>query len=404
MITFEQLQELARLRTAEFPITTLFLNLDGGRDARKSEILLKDLIKKQRSEIEGRGLAKNQLGSVEEDFEALLRHVQNVDRKGSRALAVFSSSGAGLWQSHTLARPVRDRLVVDAHPHVRPLSDLLHQFRRCLVLLMARDHAVLYLVHLGEIRKLEEPRGDVPPEVHAGGFGGYEERRIERHAADRMHHFAKSLADRAIAEMKATGAGLLLVGGATEALGDFEASTPRSLRECTIGRLGLGPEAPAAEVLARASETVLAHARAEGMRIVDTAVGEAAIGGMGVAGIAPTLRAFSRGQVAAVAVSSGLARPGLACGACPALEIDGESCPRCGAELVPVPDVVEELVYRALGQSVEVVDVEGHEGLEAAEGMAGLLRYRRAAPGMAMAAESRGRPGRRRGRSGLALA
>ncbi len=392
MITFEQLEELAHLEMGRFPVTTLFLNLNGGRDARKSEIVLKELIKKQRAELETRSLTRGQAQSVEQDFEALLRWVQNVDRKGSKALAAFSSSAAAIWQSYSLAQPVRDRLVVDAHPHVRPLSHLLHQFRRCLVLLIARDRAALYLVHLGEIAMLDELRGDVPPETRSG-FAGTEERRIERHAEDRLRHFAKSLVDRMTAEVRASGPSVLLIGGAPEGMAAFEAASPRAVRDLVIGRLPLGPEAPASEILARTSERVLDHSRRHGIHIVDAAMKEASIGGIGVAGVGPVLRAFGRGEVSAVAVSPRLVRPGLACDACPVLDIDGASCPICGGELVRVPDVVEELVYRALGHAVEVVDVEGHPDLEAAGGMAALLRYRRSAPARTPPVESSAKMG-----------
>jgi peptide subunit release factor 1 (eRF1) len=353
------------------------LNLDGGRDKRKAEILIKDLVKQQRAENASRDFTTEQLHSVEQDFEAILKFIPNFDRKGFRAVAVFSSSSAGLWQFYGLARPVRDRLVVDAHPHLRPLSDLLHQFRRCLVLLMARDHAVLYLAHLGELQRLEVMRGDVPPDVR---IGGTEERRIERHAEDRMHHFAKELVERTSAQMKGNEAELLVIGGAPEMIGAFEAGATRALRDRIIGQLGIGPDTSSSEVLARTSETVLARTRQEATQVVDAALKEASAGGMGVTGIAPTLRAFGRGQAAVVAVSPRLARPGRACGTCSGLELEGDVCPVCGNDLVQVPDVIEELIYRALSHSVEVVDVAGHPGLEAAGGMAALLRYRRPAP------------------------
>jgi peptide chain release factor subunit 1 len=377
VITLEQVHELARLRIQEFPVTTLFLSLGGGRDARKAEIQLKDLIKKQRSELEGRGLSRPQLRSVESDFDQMLKLLQNLDRKGCRGLAVFSSSGAGLWRVHPLAQPVRDRLVVDAHPHVRPLSSFLNQFKRSVVLLLARDHAVIYVAHLGEIRRLAEERGDVPQEVRVGSV---EERRIERHAEDRLHHFAKGLAERAAEVLRAQSAEHLVVGGAPEAVAAFEAHAPRALRDRTIARLALGPEAPSAEVLARVSEAVAAHERQRGTRMVETAIKEARTGGLGVAGVAATLRSFGRGEVAAIVVSSRLSRPGLACGRCPGLDLEARHCAACGGDLVQVPDVVEELIHRALGQSVEVSDLDGHPALEAAGGMAALLRYRRPGP------------------------
>jgi len=399
VITREQVEMLARLRIGEFPVTTLFLNLDRGSDKRKSEILIKDLIKQQRAALPARDLSADQLHSVERDFEAMLQFVHNFDRKGSRAVAVFSSSSAGLWQFYGLARPVRDRLVVDTHPHLRPLFDLLHQFRRCLVLLMARDHSVLYLAHLGELQRVEERQGDVPPELRVGGFAGSEERRIERHGLDRLHHFVRQLIEVTLAEVKAKDAELLVIGGAPEMAAAFEADAPRGLRDQLIGRLSLGPESPPAEVLARAGELILAHARKQAAQVVEEVIKEANAGGMGVAGVAPTLRAFGHGQAAIVVVSPRLVRPGRACGACSGLAIEGDICPMCGAELVQVPDVIEELIYRALSHSVEVVDVEGHPGLEAAGGMAALLRYRRPSPalGLPLAAAGVPEPG---GRSG----
>jgi peptide chain release factor subunit 1 len=382
VITREQVDMLARLRIEEYPVTTLFLNFDRGSDRRKSEILIKDLIKQQRAELATRDLSADQLSSVEQDFDAMLKFVHNFDRKGSRAAAVFCSSGAGVWQAYGLARPVRDRLVVDAHPHLRPLFDLLHQFRRCLVLLMGRDRSVLYLAHLGELELIDEGQREVPPEVRVGSFAGYEERRLERRAIDRRHHFVRQLVERTLAEMKARQAEVIVIGGVPEMVAAFETDAPRMLRDRVIGRLGLGPEAPPAEVLARTGDQLLRFAREQAAQVVEEAIKAANAGGMGVAGVGPTLRAFGHGQVSVVVVSPRLVRPGGACSACSGLAIDGDLCPVCGAPLVQVPDVIEELVYRALNHSVEVVDVDGHPGLEAAGGMAALLRYRRPAPAL----------------------
>lgn len=394
MITLEQVQELARLRIEEFPITTLFLTLHSGRDKKKNEIRLKDLIKRQRAELENRGLRREQLRSVERDFDEMLRFIQHFDRKGSSAVAVFSSSEAGLWQVHPLAQAVRDRLVIDAHPHIRPLSNLLQQFKRCLVVRLGRDRAVIDVVHLGEIRQVAELKGNVPSEVK-GGFGGSEERRIARHVEDRRHRFLKDVVDRTLtllrSESDSRPAGLVVVSGPIELVAAFEGLAPHPLTSRIISRLGLGPEAADAEVLARVSEAVQKHEREHGTRLADKAIKEATASGLGVTGAAATLTAFAQGQVASLAVSRQLSRPGMACGACSALALEDKQCPVCGLGLVPVPDVVEELIQRALAQAVEVVEVENHPELDGAGGLAALLRYRmepRGAAG-ASAAETR---------------
>jgi peptide subunit release factor 1 (eRF1) len=375
MITLEQVRELARLRGEDFPVSTLFLSLDGGRDKRKADILIKDLIKKQRAELEERGLSRVQRESVEQDFEAMLRFVHHFDRHGARAVAVFSSSGAGLWRFHALAQPVRDRLIVDTRAHVRPLSRLLGQFRRSIVVRLARDHAVLDMVAVGEMRRLAELRGDVPHEVKAGGFAGSEERRLERHAEDRWRHFAKSVAERTAGLLREDPRLLLVVSGTAEAVAGLDACLPAAEAGRLIARLALGPESPAAEVLARVSAEVRRHELEHGSHIARVAIREAGAGGAAI-GLEPVLGAFARGQVSTLAVSPGLVRPGLACSTCHGLATAGPDCPQCGNGLLPIPDLVEELVDRALAQSVTVVEVEGEPQFETAGGIAALLRYR----------------------------
>ncbi len=376
MITLEQVHELARLRGEVFPVTTLFLTLDGGRDKKKADILIKDLIKKQRAELATRPLSRPQRDSVELDFAALLRFVQHFDRHGARGVAVFSSAGAKLWRFHALAQPVRDRLIVDTHAHVRPLTRLLGQFRPAIVVLMARDHASLAAIAVGEMRGLARLTGDVPPEVKGGTFAGCAERRLERHADDRLHHFAKLVAERTADAVRAEPDPLLLVGGPPDVLAELDACMPGALRERIIARLALGPESPPAEVLARVSAEVRRHEQESALRVARIALRDREGSGLAAVGLKPVLGAFGRGQVATLAIAPGLVRPGLACSDCPGLAIEGPACPECGGGLLPVPDIVEELVDRALARSVAVVEVDGEPDLEAAGGIAALLRYR----------------------------
>ncbi len=376
MITLEQVQELARLQVQEFPVTTLFLSIDSGADKRKAEILLKDLIKKQRAELDARPLTKGQQASVEHDFEAMLRFIRHFDRHGAKAVAVFSSSGSGLWRSYVLAQPVRDRLIIDTHPHVRPLSRLLSQFRRCVAVLMARDHAAINVVHLGEIHRLAELEGLVPSEARARGLSGLEERQLERRAGDRLQQFVKSVVERTAEILRSEPSALLVASGSVDALAAFDAVAPHPIRDRVIARLPLGPEAPPAEILARLSDAVRLYEQDKGIQVAKSAIKEAEAGGLAVTGIEKTLAAFGRGQVAALTLARGMARPGLACGSCSNLAVEGRICPACGGAFLPVPDLVEELVHRAIGHSVAVVEIEGEKELDEVGGIAALLRYR----------------------------
>ena len=176
-------------------------------------------------------LSRAQQTSVERDFQEIERFVHDFDRKGARAVAIFSSSGAEMWRVFPLARTVQDRLIIDRHPHVRPLSRLLNEFKRCGVILLSRDHATIDSIHMGEIVRLRMLHGDVDPEVRESGFQGYSERRIERHSDDQLHHFLKDVANQALAQMQQHGFDHVIMGGSVERLTEFDSVAHAYIRE-----------------------------------------------------------------------------------------------------------------------------------------------------------------------------
>ena len=51
--------------------------------------------------------------------------------------------------------------------------------------------------------------------------------------------------------------------------------------------------------------------------------------------------------------------PGYECGRCGALSTDADSCPDWGTAALPVPDVIEEMVTRALEDGAEIWVIRG---------------------------------------------
>jgi len=374
VITQEQIQRLAQLRDPEYPVTSLFLNLNGGRDSRKSSILLKDLLKNRRTELAK--LDKPRSRSVEQDFTRIERFVQSFDRKGTRALAIFASSGAAIWEVFPLARRVQDRLVVDTHPHIRSLSRLLNDFKRCGVVLLSRDHATIHLIHLGEIELLADLRGAVMPQRRESGFQGYLERRIERHSDDQLQRFIKTVAAETYRLHNEAAFDVVVTGGSQAPVAALENACHRYLSERLIGHLPLAPDASPVAIIESASAQVLAYQERRGQALTERVMHEAETGGLGVMGRQPTLQAVSQGRVAALLVAKESYRPGLACAHCSYLGVNDGPCPQCEADLIRVPDVIEEAVDRSLGQAADVFFVPQHEQLRGMGGLAALLRYR----------------------------
>jgi peptide chain release factor subunit 1 len=72
------------------------------------------------------------------------------------AIAIFSCSGKGFYQKIELPRRVRDRMVVDATPWVRPMRAVLDEYHRACVLILDKETARTWELYQGEINETSE--------------------------------------------------------------------------------------------------------------------------------------------------------------------------------------------------------------------------------------------------------
>jgi peptide subunit release factor 1 (eRF1) len=98
--------------------------------------------------------------------------------------------------------------------------------------------------------------------------------------------------------------------------------------------------------------------------------------GLGLAGVADTALALSKGQVRVLLMQRDFAGQGGECPNCGTLRAGRrDKCPYDGAELRPV-DLREAFVARAIQQNAEIQIVEVGDYLAQHEGVGALLRYR----------------------------
>jgi peptide subunit release factor 1 (eRF1) len=88
------------------------------------------------------------------------------------------------------------------------------------------------------------------------------------------------------------------------------------------------------------------------------------------------LGALNEGRVDTLVVPFGVSARGVRCAICGWLGTNGSTCPVCGKETEPVPDVVESAVAKALQQSsrVESLTVSEWDGKPPSE-VGALLRF-----------------------------
>jgi peptide chain release factor subunit 1 len=365
----EELRHLASFEAAGAPVLSLYLNTDGRRFPRRGdyEVHLTDLVRRARST---HGLDREAARSLEADLDRVTEFVRKeFDRGKTRGLAFFACSGAGLWHLYRLPVAVRGRVAVDRHPHVLRLEFLLARAETFATVLINRERARLFTARLGDLRERTEVLDEVPGKH---GKGGWAQARFSRHIEEMVHKHLKHVAEVAFALSKAEPFDRVVLAGPEEVVATFEKGLHPWLADRVCARVTLPMNASRDRV---AEATVAVEEIIETERSSDAVsrvLEEFAAGRAAVVGVDRTLAALTQGRVETLVVSDGEARPGWRCAVCGLLATRDGKCPACGAGMLPVADLGEEMVDEALRRRCQVVTAETRP---LPEGVGALLRF-----------------------------
>ena len=379
MITRQQVDQLLQFKNGRYLVTSCYLNLDRGQMPPQTlKIRVKDLLQSARHSLQdktGSG-SHEQRQSLQQDFERIEAYVQQ-DILGThhRALAVFSCAGEKFWQVYPLSRMVRNILIADHAPYVRPLTIALAQFHRFCVVLVDRVHGQLFEMYMGEIVEHKELLDEVPRRVREGGQGGRDERNIERSRDTAVHQHFQRVADAAFDLFKQHQFDSLVLGGHHDVLAEFKEHLHAYLKERLVGEFAAEPgHTSAAEVL-RQTQQIEQRVTAEQEQRLAHDIVHKAVTGRAVNGVAATLTALGRGEAQLLLVEEGFESPGYICRVCQHLSVDTMTCPQCQQPTERCPDVVDEAVGLAVLKNCRIQHVQGLTPLREAGRIGALLRY-----------------------------
>ncbi len=174
MIGERDIQELAAYEPGETPVVSLYLNVDPTQ--RTTEAY----------KLRLRGLLKNAVRpELAEDLSAIEKYIEHQYDWSGRGVVLFSNQSEGLWKTFPIAVPLSSsRLEVGRRPFIRPLVHLLDTYGNYGVVLVDRQGARFYHVHMGQ---LLDSKGYLGEDIHrlkkgggssrGGEFGGQPERR-----------------------------------------------------------------------------------------------------------------------------------------------------------------------------------------------------------------------------------
>lgn len=370
VITEATIKELAEFRSADAPVVSCYLDIDGRREVRPV-----DYRRRLDSMVRATN-ADHPDPRVAADLERVVAHVrEGVERSGVRGLAIFSCAEKGLWKVLSLPVPVANRITINKSPAVAQLEAAVHELGPLGVLLVDRQRARMFVFQFGEIIERTQLFEALPRDYDRRDDAGRGSREREQHHVDELalQHLRHS-AEVAFRHFQDHGFGRLTIG----ATDDVYAATENVLHPYLRERL-----APRIHVTVSATESEIAQAAMDVERIIErereVAIVEKlrdAIGShrKGTAGLADVLAALNERKVATLLVSNGFIESGWVC-PCGALAVRGPKCPLDGQEMERSDDVVSDAVDAALREGAQVETCEANADLDVLGRIGALLRY-----------------------------
>jgi peptide chain release factor subunit 1 len=366
MLTETNLQELLNFQTQQ-PVLSIYLNTDptlGSADAYK--LRLRNMFKEV-------NLPKD-VSVVEKYFD------REYDWSG-RSVAVFSCEPEKFFRVYPLAVPVRDRVRVNNHPHVKPLARLLDHYGGYGVILIDKQSARLFNFHMGELMEEKGVIGENVRRTKRGGSSTFPGRRggvagQTNYADEAAERNMREIADRASRFFAEKNVRRVLIGGTEDNLALFRSSLPKSWQSLIVGSFPMRITASKDEVHERAMKVGQEAENRDKEHLVKSIITNTAKEQGGVLNLEDTLKAAHEGRVSTLVIRDGFRAPGYVCKGCGYLtgqQLD--TCPYCGSEFSKIGDAVEMAVRTVLKNNGEVEVLAGDQSFVGFDNIGALLRY-----------------------------
>jgi peptide chain release factor subunit 1 len=370
VIDEDAIRQLAAFRSDSAPVVSCYLDVDGRRLVRTSDVEseLDHLMRRARSRSNG--------ASAADDLERIESFVRGgFDRSKTRGLAIFSCAAHDLWQVVPLPVGVRSRIVVNAAPAVGQLEAVVQELERFGMLLVDKQRARMLVFQFGELIDRSELFEELPRDYDARGHNdqGYdrEQHHVEELTAQHLRHAAQV----AFHVFQEHGFDRLAVGAPAELAPTLEGFLHPYLAERLGERVNVSPAASLDEIRRAALDVERFVERRKEAELVGRLRDAVGSGSKGVAGLDATLQALVERRVEVMFVSQGYVETGWRCERCDYLCHLGPTCPVDGSQMTHVDDIVEEAVDTALNQSCRVEVCVNNADLDVLGRIGALLRF-----------------------------
>ncbi len=395
MLDRAELKEVASMNGRGSYYVSLYLNVDPILNKRGDyDIHFKNMVKSKTEALD-----KEQYKSVKADIDRITDYVSSNRRMFKKGLVLISSTGNSVWKVYHLGVPVRNELVIDKTPYTEPLAEVLDNYERYAVMLVEKEDARVFVIHLGEIVEYREIHTSGVPGKHKqdvwfalsktaatkhmanagkGGLGvtglrtDHYQRHIDTHVRMHVEDAIKGLDSFVEREH----IGRIIIGGSDEALSMTKGLLHKTILDKVAGDVKIEMFATPDEVLKITMPIVESHERKQDEEAVGRLITLALSGGNAVLGLADVIAALQEKRVMRLVMLKDFRADGYVCGSCSFLSAQKiEPCPACEGTVEHVDYMGDLAAELAVQQGAIIEVVNDNKQLAEHGGIGAFLRF-----------------------------
>jgi peptide chain release factor subunit 1 len=373
MLSREELREIAKIRGNGAYFVSLYLNVNPMTNVKYNYMIhVKSMLKQTADKLD-----KSILKKVSDDFEKIESYVLTNKTVFKKGLAILSSGENKYWKEFHLSVPLKNEIIVDTTPYIKPLLDVIDNYQRYAILLVGKESARIFTVHLGEIDEYTEVHSDDVPGKHKkGGWFSLSEKSYERHTDHHVTLHLKDVLKELDAFLSGEYVGKLIIGGAEEAVTKVKSMLPPSVSDKIIGTFQAEMFANTNEILKKVEPILQSFEVRKEAETIDELITKAMKNENAVIGIENVLNALQEGRIMKLIILKDYKQAGLSCTKCESLTIQNvTSCPYCKGDMQKARYIVDLMAQKAVEQGALVNIVARNQKLQESGSIGALLRF-----------------------------
>ena len=373
MLSREELKEIAKMQAGDAFFVSLYLNVNPMTNIKNNYVIhVKNMLKDTAEKLD-----KIVLKKVNSDLEKIESYIVTNKRAFKKGLSILSSSEKNYWKEFQLSVPVKNEIIVDRAPYIKPLLDILDNYQRYALLLVGRESARLFIVHLGEIEEYSEVHTeDIPGKHKKGGWFALSGKSYERHTDYHISLHLKDVVKQLETFLSREYVGRLIIGGSEETIKKVKAMFPQTVADKIIGTFQAEMFAKGNEILEKAQPVLQAFEKKKEAETVNDLLTRSMKNENAVIGIEDVLNALQEGRIMKLIFLKDYKQTGLSCKNCSYLNIqDIASCPYCKGEMQKVNYVIELTAQKAVEQGAIVDIIPENKKLQESGSIGAFLRF-----------------------------